>query len=255
MRTTLAALGLALFGCGCGGEYVLSAPDQVAPAGGEAVAVVRLGRSEIWRLVLPVEKAGIEFRVGEGPSRAAFTDDYGYAAAAVPVPEKPGKYRMTIAHKDREGDTAAAEAPVYVWDASRAVLAVDLAAVPMDEGYEAGAARRALAEAAKRGNVLYMARQSSRASREAHAALEQAGYPDGPVILWRRQAWHVEPWTALRLPVVVVERRLISPLPALKEMFPGLTTGVATDSLAAEAFEGASLKCVRSWSDLSPAGP
>ena len=54
---------LCLVACGCGGGYTMTAPDQVAPAGGQAAVVVRLTRDEVRRVDVPVKKAGLEFRL------------------------------------------------------------------------------------------------------------------------------------------------------------------------------------------------
>ena len=45
MPRPLPLLLAALLTQGCGGYYVLTVPDQVGPAGGDAVAVARLQRT------------------------------------------------------------------------------------------------------------------------------------------------------------------------------------------------------------------
>ena len=42
---------------GCGGQYILTVPDQLAAEGGDAVAVVRLQRSEFYLWAPPSPEA------------------------------------------------------------------------------------------------------------------------------------------------------------------------------------------------------
>ncbi len=243
--TILVGVFLAALG-GCSGEYILSVPDHVAPAGGEAPMVARLGRSEFWRLVMPAERAGIEFRVDGAAKRLAFTDEAGYASTLVPAPEAPGRYALTVRHQDTEGDVVEAEGVVFVWDAGRPAVAVDLDALPTGE--DAAPAREALARLAGKANVLYMVRRSSSRQRGAHDLLAAGGYPDGPVMLWQRAGWQ---WGRgwLGLPTVVRASETASPLPLLRRMFPQLRIGICTSAGAADAFTRAGLRC------LMPAGP
>ena len=79
-RALMAVLSAALGG-GCGGQYILTVPDQVAPAGGQAATVARLQRSEFGSFAPPVKKAALRFQADGGPLRGAYTDSQGYAAA------------------------------------------------------------------------------------------------------------------------------------------------------------------------------
>lgn len=247
---------------GCSGRYTVTAPDQLGPAGGEVVAVVRLERSEFSVVDQPVRGGAVRLRVADGPERGTFTDDIGYAAAPVPLPAEPGRYRMSIDHMDsREGIDVAAQVPVYVWDPKRPVVAVDFDCLP---DYHAGAFKPAVAAMttiARRANILYLTRDPVSMHESIHDWLEQAGYPDGPILLWQRHRWHIVrgKW---RIPRVVVESRLVSQLPLVRKTFGGLTVGLCTSDVAARAFTGAGLRCVqigadaghRAWADLAEKG-
>ncbi|HUS92286.1 MAG TPA: hypothetical protein VM695_10575 [Phycisphaerae bacterium] len=268
-------LGMAFAGVaaasGCGGDYILTVPDQVAPAGGETVTVVRLQRNDFFVLAPAVEEAAMRFRIGDGPLRAAYTDNLGYAAAAVSVPEKPGRHTMTVAHLDMQGDEAERDCDVYVWDPSRPVVAVDMDCLPglwLGSSEDAAKALRHLVVGA---NLLYLTRQSVRHHRAAHETLTKAGYPVGPILTWQREHWHIVRDGPYKLPRVVVEGRLVSQLPEVRKVFPHLATGVCDSALAAKAFAEAGLSVVmvgkaaadvstelrrrESWSDLAAQGP
>ncbi len=233
---------------GCGGAYQLTAPDQIAPAGGEATAVVRLRRQEVWILSQSVDNALLRFRVNDGPMRAAYTDKLGYAGTTVPVPDLPCRCEMVIEHMDRRGDEAAFRTPLYVWDPQWPVLAVDLDSLPSSPAGEPGPAAAGLQQATRGAHIAYFTRRPVREHAAAHGWLETHGYPDGPVLLWQRERWHVVQgrW---KLPKIVVETRLVSELPELRKQFPTLTRGVCTSGLAAAAYREAGLQCIVIGSD------
>jgi hypothetical protein len=260
----LAALG------GCGGHYILTVPDQVASAGGETAAVVRLQRNDFFVLSNPITEAAMRFRVGDGPLRGAYTDKLGYAGASVSVPAEPGLYRLSVAHLDLYGDEVVQEAPAYVWASEKAVVAVDLDALPglwLGSGADAA---RAIGLLAKGANIVYLTRRSTRRHGAAHRELARAGYPDGPILLWRRQRWHIVRDGWANMPRLAVESRLVSQLAELRKLLPNLTTGVCRSQLAAKAVAEAGLKCVAvnsahvraatgtvhrsSWADLADKG-
>ena len=246
--------------CGCSGRYTVTAPDQLGWAGGHVVAVVRLERSEFSIVDRPVRDGAVRLRVADGPERGTFTDDLGYAAAKVPVPAEPGRYRMSIDHMDnREGTDVAAQVPVYVWDPKRPVVAVDFACLPDYGADEFKSAVAALTRIARQANVLYLTRNPVLMHVSIHDWLRQAGYPDGPLLLWQRHRWHIVrgKW---RIPRVVVESRLVSQLPLIRQTFSGLRVGTCTSDVAARAFTEAGLRCVQigqggTWADLAEKGP
>jgi len=264
-------LGLcAATACGCGGDYILTVPDQIAPVGGEAVTVVRLQRNDFFVLAPAIEEAAMRFRAADGPLRGAYTDKLGYAGAAVPVPREPGRYAMEVAHLDIHGDEVARKADLYVWEPSRPVVAVDMDCLPglwIGSSKSASDALRGLAVGA---NLLYLTRRSARRHRTAHEALTKAGYPAGPVLTWQRERWHIVRDGRFRLPRIVVESRLVSQLPELRKSFPGLTMGVCDSALAARAFSAADMEVMvvggapvdraakvrrrNSWADLAAKG-
>lgn len=223
---------------GCSGHYVFSVPDQLAPAGGEATTVLRLQRNEFAGVLLPVKNQPVQLRANGGALRGAFTDSLGYAGAALPAPKQPGVYEVSISLQDRRGDEAAAVAPLYVLAADKPVLAVDAACLPHEPSPEV---KQALKAAAADGGVIYFTDQPRKrlALRES---LRAGGYPDGPLVWWQSQAWHVVRQGPL--PRIVVESRLVSPLDHLRASFPGLTCGLTADPAAARAFAGAGMKVV-----------
>jgi len=242
---------------GCGGQYILTVPDQLAPAGGQTAAVIRLQRNDFFVLSLPVKSAPVRFRVDDGPERAAYTDDLGYAGAMMPAPAATGLYTLDIAHLDKWGDEVTGKGAFYVWDPNAPAVAVDMDCLP---GLLLGSARGAAAaigRLATGGNVLYLTRRAARELGDAHRRLRRAGYPEGPILTWQRENWHIvyEDRFGLRIkmPRVVVETRLVNSLPAVRQTFTGLQAGVCDSALAARAFERAGLKVLR-LGELGAAG-
>jgi len=268
----LCLLGGLLGSGGCGssfGEYILTVPDMVAPAGSEGVAVVRLQRNDFFVLAPPVKQAAIRLAVGQERQRGAYTDDLGYAGTTLPVPSTLGRYELKVAHLDRWGDEVIATAKAYVWDPNAPAVAVDLDCLSdLSLGFSKQSLL-ALGRVAKGANILYLTRRRVSGHAELHKRLLGAGYRDGPILEWRRQHWHIVREGKYNLPRVVVESRLVSQLPDLREMLPGLTMGICRDSLSAKAFAESGMTVVivgdagvdakdvirrASWSDLAEAG-
>jgi len=237
---------LGLLGAGgCGGNYILTVPDQLASPGEAATVVVRLQRNDFFVLAPAIKRAAMRMRIADGPERDAFTDDLGYAAAAVLVPDKPGTYPLTVLHMDSWGDEIGAKASVHVWQADRPVVAVDLDCLP---GLLIGGSQlapRALQHVLAGASVLYLTRSGASRHGRLRQGLARAGYPAGPILSWQRQYWHVvRDGRYYNMPRIVVENRLVSQLPDLRKMFPNMTTGVCDSALAAEAFAGAGMRVV-----------
>lgn len=244
------------FAClgGCSGSYILTVPDQVAPAGGEAMAVIRLQRSEIALIALGVDEAAIRFKAADCLERGAYTDKLGYAGTTVPVPGKPGKYVMTVAHMDRQGDEIAAEVPAYVWEPNRAVVAVDMDSLPASWLLgDPAPARQALVRLSQSASIIYLTRRPISAHVAVHRELVKDGYPDGPVLMWQQERWHVVREGEYNVPRVVVESRLVSQIPILCKMFPGLKLGITSSSDAAKGFVDAGMKAIVLGSSQAPA--
>ena len=254
---------------GCSGRYILTAGDHVVTVGGEAPVVIRLQRSEVYKVAMSVKDAPVQFRIGDGPERWAFTDGLGYAGTPVPVPAKTGKYRVDITYQDREGDVLNGEAAVYAWHVGRPAVAVDLDCLPPAGGNDAEAAASALTTVGRRANILYLTRRPVAEHQRVHADLEAAGYPDGPVLLWQREYWHVRPVGKYAVLMIAVESRLISQLAQVRKAFPRLDVGICASDLAARAFTEAGLRCLivgqaevgvgnamhrKSWEELAAAG-
>ena len=183
--------------------------------------------------------------VSESPTvrSAAHTDAQGYAAATIPAPAEPGVYTLLVQHGDKEGKEMSAAAPVYVWDPADAVIAVDLDSLP-SSGSEVKSARAAVKRLAQDANILYLTRQSISAHEGLHGYIKSAGLPDGPILLWQRENWHMVYEGKYNVPRMVVETRMVSPLPTLRRMFPKFAAGVCDSVVPARAFADAGLKSV-----------
>ena len=266
----LCLMGGLLMSGGCGGNYILTVPDMVAPAGGEGVAVVRLQRADFLYVPMPVKEALIQLQVDEEPRRGAYTDTLGYAGTALASPVKPGRYKLKASHSDHWGDEILAESRAYVWDPKAPAVAVDLDCLP---GMALGFSKQsslALGRAAKGANILYLTRRSSSSHAKLHAQLTNAGYPDGPILEWQRQYWHiVRDGKYYNMPRVVFENRMVSQLSDLRTMLPSLAVGICEGSLAAKAFAESNMRVVivgsakveakdvvrrASWSELAEKG-
>ena len=230
---------LLLVAGGCSGNYILTVPDQLAPAGGEATAVIRVQRNEFAGYPKAVKDSAIRFQVDGNELRAAYTDKKGYAGAAVPVGNKLGKFYLHVQHLDRTGVDAEAWAPCYVWDPQEYLVAVDLDGLPT--GASAKDAAAAVSRVAKSAHVVYFTHEDVDEHGELRRRLEQSGYPDGPVLKWQQEGWHVAR-TKLNVPYLVIEPRLVSTLSPLRKQFPNFTAGICTRPLAAKAFAQAGLK-------------
>jgi len=262
-------LCLALCGGGCGGHYTLTAGDALGPVGGQTPVVVRLQRNDFFVLDLAVKEALMRFRVAGEPERAAYTDKLGYAGTTVEAPSEPGRHPLRIEHQDVEGQEVQQETSLYAWDPSRAAVAVDADCLPKagsDAELTAGSAIRKVAESAY---VVYLTREPAGDHRRMHERMEAAGYPDGPILLWQRERWHIVRDGPLGMPRVIVESRLVSQLPDLREMFPNIRAGLCRTKLAAKAFAsvgvqpvvigadvGETMEAVHrdSWQDLAERG-
>ena len=92
--------------------------------------------------------------------------------------------------------------------------------------------------------IVYLTRLSSESHAMAHEVLAEAGYPDGPILMWRRKRVHLVRSGRMKLPRVVFDTRLISQLGQLKRAFANLNVGICESALAAEAFADAQMRCV-----------
>jgi hypothetical protein len=228
---------------GCGGQYIVTAPDQLASTRSDASVVVRLRRNDFFVLNLAVPDAVLSFQVEDMPERAAFTDELGYASTRVPSPPEAGIYSLRIRHSDVLGDQIVATSRVFVLDALRPLVAVEAEALPRPGSAEADHARTALRRIAAGANVLYLTRSDPSEHADLHGRLASQGYPKGPILLWQRKRLHLVPgWW--RIPKLVVESRLVSELPQLHRDFLNLRAGICTSPLAAEALSSAGLRPV-----------
>ncbi len=232
---------------GCSGGYVLTAPDCLAPAGGEAPVVVRLQHRELPFFTPPAKAVALRFRVAEGSLRAARTDKDGYASATLPAPAATGVYPLTVALQDIEGIEASWELATFVWDPLRPIIAVDLEAV-LHRGRGIPDAQPVLTHLAETSNILYLTDKPIARFPKLRQALVAAGLPDGPILPWGseewwqwgwwqgwRQGWRELDWWKKEI--------ILSPLVGLREAFPGLEAGIAGSQLGVQAFHQAGMKC------------
>ncbi len=243
LRRAMAASGvLSALLAGCSGDYVLTVPDTVAPAGDEVPVVLRLERMEIPLVLRPVHDAAMRIRLDDGPMRGALTDRLGYAGTLVPPPTDEGRHELTVAHLDRWGNEVESAGRAFLWDANAPVLAVDADAIPL-LGPGASQAGEALTRLAQGARIAYFTQLAPSLHDDLRRRLDRQGCPEGPVLLWRSENWHVVS-TPLRLPRLVVEQRLVSQLSILRELFPNLRRGVTADGGACRAFLDAGLEPV-----------
>lgn len=226
-------LMLAVVG-GCSGHYVMTVPDQVAATGGENAAVMRLQRNEFFRLALAVKGTPIGFSIDGAKEQYGYTDKLGYTGTVLAAPGTPGVYTMTVSLQDTDGETASTQVPVYVFSGETEVCAVDLDCLPTGSDKETTDAVAAMEHVSRTANVIYFTRKSIRHHEVLHRELSVAGYPDGPILLWHRERWHIV--REGRWPKLVVESRMVSQLPQLRKMFAGMVKGLCTSKLAAKSF-------------------
>jgi len=295
MRLELCGLLLLLASaCGCGGDYILTVPDQLSTAGGDVTVVARLQRNDFFVLNLAAVKAYLRYQIDDGLERSASTDKLGYSGIQMKMPKSPGKYDLSVRYQDDDGDEVEKTVGAYAWDPTRAVIAVDMDPLPRRRAKvtkgrkawwtglakytvdlmpratppDARSAREALAKLAGGANIVYLTRRSAVDHLKCRSELAEHGYPDGPVLMWRRQMWHIVPGR-FKIPRVVVESRLVSQLGALRKTFANLSVGVSTSSLASKAFvdagmtavivggarlEGQNVRPIASWKELAEKG-
>jgi len=259
-KSVVCVLALAALG-GCGGEYILTAPDVVALPGENAPVVVRLQRREFWVHCPPTEGVAITFRTADGQLRCARTDEDGYAAVGMPVPEEPSRQVLQMHLQDSLGYTASGAVSVFVLQPDRPVAVVDLDSLPA-AAPQAESAAQALARVARGAQIVYVSGELGDAPTRARQRLADRACPVGAVLPWgKRHAWYARLIRAYRQAEI---------LPALRHRLEKLRWGVTADAKAAERLKAAGLdvllvgggnpasaRPVKSWAELklpSPAG-
>ncbi len=229
---------------GCGGGYLLTVPEHVGPAGGQAAVIARLQRSEIYLLAHPVEKIPVRFTLaGEAESsRAGYTDKLGYAGTVFKMPLKTGRYELIAQIQDSQGTQAKASSAVFVLDPQKPAVAVDLDSILDGQGQAPASAAEALKKLAANTQLVYLTCNSPSQQANPHAKLAEMGLPDGAILTWTRQRWHVK--RDGRFPRVVIESRMVSQLASLRKTLPGLTVGICDSQVAGRAFSDAGMKVV-----------
>ncbi len=217
---------------GCGGGYILTAPDTPALAGGVAPVVVRLQMREFWVYWPPVDRAPLTFRQVGQPLRCARTDKKGYAAVVLPAPHEAGRAEVTIHLQDALGDTADGSTSIYALPADRPIIVVDMDSLPAEKA-EVAAAADVLTKAAATTGIIYLSERLGASPSLAHRLLKEMGCPDGPVVPWKpagrrfRLPWH---------------KRGPGMLAGLKDRMPKLWAGISADPVAGRRFRQAGLK-------------
>jgi hypothetical protein len=136
-------------------------------------------------------------------------------------------------------------------------------------GPDAQVAAAALNKLSESFYILYLTPDGIAKHGKVHAALKAAGMPDGPVLMWTRQYWRTEQVPG-QLPKMIVEQRMVSPLPYLRKQFPNLVIGLTDRPVPARTFLDAGMRVVligqdsfsgpqvtrrSTWADLSAIGP
>jgi hypothetical protein len=266
-QTMLMAIGCLLLS-GCGGQFILIAPDPIAPAGQEAPMVVRLQRRDLFFVPAAVKDTCIRFQLPES-RQAAITDRDGYAGVSLQAPQRPGIFPLKVAAQAREGEEILQQSRFYVWARDQTAIAVDLDGLPGYGSAEALEARSALVRLAARANLVYLTQRAVTEHPKAHAFLARCGYPDGPIVVWESKRWQMVNRGGLPVPEILWEGRMVSQLPLLRDQFPGLNVGICTGGKAAAGFNAANLRAIvvgdaavkgdqvkscRRWSDLPALG-
>ena len=223
----LAALG------GCGGEYIITAPDVAALPGEQAPAVVRLQRREFWLYCPPIADAAIMFRSADGALRCARTDKAGYAAVGIDAPDQPGLYAVALHHQDSLGYTASGTMSLSVLSADKPVVAVDVDSLPAG-GRKRDLAAEALGRIAREAQIVYLTHRNAGSPAKARERLKGLDCPAGAILPWRPQPkWHQRlPW----------RRRGGSALAALRQRFGKLQWAVTADADVAREFDKAGIR-------------
>jgi hypothetical protein len=238
----IVAVSLAVGLAGCGGHYVLSAPDQVAPAGQDAPIVIRLQRNDFFVMDMAWEDAPIRFRINQGPQRAAYTDEEGYAGTLVPAPAEPGRHVLSIDYKDLDGQDVFGQAAVFVFNPSLPMVAVDFESLKLDDWWQPDSeAAEALRKIATVADIVYLTRWDVDKHQRAYELLRVANCPIGPLLRWERRRYKVVPGR-FGMPKLEFGAHLVSQLDALMETFPGLAVGITNSPLSATAFAEAGLR-------------
>ncbi len=233
MNKLIVVAALAAFVAGCGGEYMLTVPDTVTVAGGDAPVVVRLQQKEFWRHTPAQADAVVRLWVLPEQKRAAYTDEYGYAASAVAVPAQPGRYAVTVCHKTPRGVDVRQLGACYVLKPRRLVVVVDFSAI--DTPATARAAAEALDMLGQAGvQVAYASTAMAPRPEKAHQWLTWLGLPDGPVLGWSwRKDWR-------RRPVEVT-----GSMRGVRDYVPAMAVAVGYDEEFCRAAEHLNMAAVR----------
>jgi len=177
MRLTVIIL-LTLFLSGCSGEYILTAPDVVCPAGEKAALIFRLQRREFWKITPPKKNATVMVHLPDGTVRCALTDENGYAAIAFIVPSRCGVYQVRFYYQDVEGQELSAKGNVYSLSMDDRFVVVDMDSLPRS-GTDLSSACLALKRLSQNAQLIYVSEKLGYTPATARGLLRIRGYPKG----------------------------------------------------------------------------
>ena len=161
MREVVLICVLAAAVGGCGGQYVLTVPDQLAPAGGECRWSCGCNDTSLpaWRW--PARRRPYGCALARGRCERLSRTSSVTPGALLPAPPMPGRYLLTVGHMDTSCREVQTTVPLFVWPKTAAVVAVDFDSLPMGGGSskEVQAAAVAMKELSLRANILYLVRE------------------------------------------------------------------------------------------------
>lgn len=201
MRLVLVLSALSACCGGCSGAFVLAVPDAAGPAGGDAAVTTRLMRNDFFLVNWPLKNEPVTFSLGEH-RRASYTDDDGYASAALPVPETPGQYWVRVHHQDDVGDEGEQRLRLYSLGPETPTAVIDHEALEeTDQPSRAGEQLHRLVAAGVQ--IVYVSDDSA---AEVHDDLAGWACPDGPVLGWRVQRDWLGRRSGVKSPVTQLTR-------------------------------------------------
>ena len=244
MRLTVIIL-LTLFLSGCSGEYILTAPDVVCPAGEKAALIFRLQRREFWKITPPKKNATVMVHLPDGTVRCALTDENGYAAVAFIVPSRCGVYQVRFYYQDVEGQELSAKGNVYSLSMDDRFVVVDMDSLPRN-GPDLSSACLALKRLSRNAQLIYVSEKLGYTPATARGLLRIRGYPEGPVVYFNK----IPRWYQYRLSRQGWRVRAVKPTrtdDALTHLYNRLkkpTYAITADDLTARTFLNIGMKVI-----------
>ena len=241
----VATILLMFFLSGCSGEYILTAPDVVCPAGEKAALIFRLQRREFWRITSPQKNATVMVHLPDGATRCALTDKNGYAAVAFVVPSRSGVYQVRFYYQDVEGQELSAKGNVYSLSKDDRFVVVDMDSLPKS-GLDLSSACLALKRLSQNVHLIYVSEKLGYTPAAARGLLRMRGYPEGPVVCFNK----IPQWYQYRLCRQGWRVRAVKPtrtddnLTHLYNRLKKPTYAITADDLTARTFLNIGMKVI-----------